>query len=102
MILAVKESNLNVHDRESCYDSLSHCFLDTFFHCGAEIVRDDAADDFIYERKASAARHWRKFQPANPELAAAAGLAFIFALCLSGFLDRLKIWHARRRHGNLD
>src|SRR5687768_10509158 len=81
---AVVETNLHVDHGVAGDVPTRHRLDDSLLHSRYELARDGAADDGVLELEARAARQRGELYSRIAELAPAAGLLLVTALCLGG------------------
>src|SRR5918999_762926 len=95
MVRAVDEEDANTLHGRTCELAARHRLLDPLVDCGAEALRDDAADDLVHELIALVARNRLEDDVAVAELAAAARLLLVAALRARLLPDGLQVRNAR-------
>ena len=96
MVLAVEEPHADILDGIAGEDALGHLLGDSLLDRGDEAAGDRAALDRVHELEAASGLARLDLDVAVAELAAAAGLLLVAAVCLGGLSDRLEVGHLRR------
>jgi hypothetical protein len=55
---SIVESNFDVYEIESSYDTVFECFADTFFNRSDELFRNNTTDDSVNKLDAFTAGEW--------------------------------------------
>ena len=101
MVAAVEDGDLEVDDGVAGEIAARGGFDDSLFDGGNEVARDCAAEDFVGELEAGAARQRLHANFAVAELAVAAGLLFVAAVGLGLGADGFAIGNLGRLERDL-
>ena len=94
MIAAVQQGSLHADHRVTGQHAVLSRLTDALLNCGEEVLRHAAAEHILSKLDALAL-HRLELNPHIAELAVAAGLLFVAALCLAALADGLAVGHAR-------